>query len=77
MPSGAMYIVVQIEFEKLARILNSNEFMQFLSNEQNVFVYPSEAFFSSNFIRITLTASPELLTEACDRIYEFCKKYLK
>lgn len=66
-------MLIGIDLNKFPKIDSSLQFMQMLADEQSVFVLPSECFNYQGFIRIVLTATEEMLSEASDRIKKFCE----
>lgn len=68
-------MLTKVQLENFPQFKTTMEFMQKLANDENVFVLPSECFDFPGFFRIILTAPEEMLTEACDRIANFCAKY--
>uniref|UniRef100_A0A1I8HPT6 Tyrosine aminotransferase n=1 Tax=Macrostomum lignano TaxID=282301 RepID=A0A1I8HPT6_9PLAT len=58
MPEGAMYMMMA--------------FTERLVTEQSVFCLPSRCFEIGMFFRIVLTVPSDMMTEACDRIAQFC-----
>lgn len=75
MPGGSMYMMIGIEHRHFPKLATCLEFMRNLAMEQSVFVVPGECFNFPGFFRIVLTASEEMLIEACERMSEFCSKY--
>ena len=75
MPKGAFYMMIGIEFDKFPKFKTCLEFMRGLAMEQSVFVFPGEVFFFPGFIRVILTPTEKSLTEACERIKEFCETH--
>lgn len=79
-PQGAMYMLVRLKMTEgpnahmIGRedIHNDVEFCQKLIKEKNVVVLPGVIFGAPNFFRIVFTKPPEQLTEAVQRIADFC-----
>ena len=74
-PKGAMYIMVKLDLDVLQAIKNDVDFVQKLLDQEFVFVLPGSAFSAENFIRIVFAAPIDILTDACNRIQSFCKRY--
>lgn len=70
-PSGAMYMMVGIDKKVYGE---ETPFVQGLISEQSVFCLPGTAFSAPGWLRLVLTYPPEISSEACDRIIEFCNK---
>ena len=76
MPSGAMYMMVGIDRAGFSKdFSNDLEIVEAMVTEQSVFCLPGKCFNIPNFFRIVLTVPGKLMTEACDRIAEFCEKH--
>lgn len=72
-PYGAIYIMVGID-EKIYG--EDMEFMESLIREESVFCLPGSVFESPSWLRLVLTAPPEVTEEACDRIIQYCQRKL-
>lgn len=72
---GAMYIMIGIEQHKFPKLPTSLLFMRALAMEESVFVFPSECFNFPGYLRVVLTATEEMIVEACKRMKLFCQKY--
>merc|ERR1711922_21005 len=55
---------------------NDLHFVESLVSEQSVFCLPGKCFNYPNYFRIVLTLPENLLSEACDRMLEFCSANL-
>ncbi|XP_071091533.1 tyrosine aminotransferase-like [Haliotis cracherodii] len=75
MPQGAMYMMVGYDKDLFPEFKTDIDFTQSLVTEQSVFCLPSTCFQYSNYFRIVLTVPTEKVTEACDRIQEFCSNH--
>lgn len=76
-PSGAMYVMLQIEVDKFKDVKDDLEFAQKLLDEELVFVLPGSIFLLPNFVRLVICPTPEKLHELCDRLANFCKKHTR
>eukprot|EP01111_Echinosteliopsis_oligospora_P010655 TRINITY_DN3374_c0_g1_i2.p1 TRINITY_DN3374_c0_g1~~TRINITY_DN3374_c0_g1_i2.p1 ORF type:complete len:408 (-),score=101.04 TRINITY_DN3374_c0_g1_i2:145-1368(-) len=74
---GAMYQMVELEVSKLNGIADDLDFQRKLLAEQSVFILPGCIFGLKNFFRIVITATIPKLTEAYQRMSDFCEKYKK
>ena len=54
---------------------NDLEIVEAMVTEQSVFCLPGKCFNIPNFFRIVLTVPQKFMTEACDRITEFCEEH--
>ena len=77
MPSGAMYLMVKVEVERLDGMKDEVEFAQQLLNEENVFVLPGSVFQSPGFVRLVCCAPLEVMQVAVERMSEFCTRHSK
>ena len=76
MPAGAMYMMVGIDRAGFSQDFNNDlEIVEAMVTEQSVFCLPGKCFNIPNFFRIVLTVPGKLMTEACDRIAEFCENH--
>merc|ERR1712109_268288 len=76
MPSGAMYMMVGIDRAGFSKKFNNDlEIVEAMVTEQSVFCLPGKCFNIPNFFRIVLTVPQKFMTEACDRIAEFCEEH--
>jgi len=76
MPSGAMYMMVGIDRAGFSKTFNTDlEIVEAMVTEQSVFCLPGKCFNIPNFFRIVLTVPQKFMTEACDRIAEFCENH--
>lgn len=75
-PQGAMYAIVQIDLSRYVGIATDVEFTKLLLEEENVFCLPGTAFGATeSCFRVVYCASPEVLKEASQRIFEFCERH--
>ncbi|XP_043937416.1 tyrosine aminotransferase [Protopterus annectens] len=74
-PSGAMYLMVGIDIESFPEFEDDVEFTMRLISEQSVFCLPAKCFEYPNFFRVVLSVPKEMMTEACNRIREFCEQH--
>lgn len=72
MPQGAMYIMVGIDMDRFPKFKSDMEFTECLVTQQSVFCLPAQCFEYPNYFRIVLTVPEDKLSEACERIAEFC-----
>ena len=73
---GAMYMMVRIDMSRFPAFKNDLHFVESLVSEQSVFCLPGKCFNYPNYFRIVLTLPENLLSEACDRMLEFCSANL-
>jgi len=76
MPQGAMYMMVRVDRARLPGFKSDLEIVERLVAEESVFCLPGKCFNYPNYMRIVLTVPSALLSEACDRILEFCSRHL-
>jgi len=76
MPQGAMYMMVKMDRTRFPSFNTDLQFVERLVAEQSVFCLPGKCFNYPNYVRIVLTVPPALLSEACDRMLEFCNFHL-
>jgi len=76
MPQGAMYMMVRVDMSRFPQFNTDLQFVERLVSEQSVFCLPGKCFNYPNYVRIVLTVPENLLSEACDRILEFCSQHL-
>ncbi|KAI8145028.1 tyrosine aminotransferase [Fennellomyces sp. T-0311] len=76
-PQGAMYMMVGIDIEKFKDIASDVEFSQKLVAEENVLCLPGQCFDYPNFVRIVITPPADSLSEAYDRMAQFCARHRK
>ncbi|CBY30494.1 unnamed protein product [Oikopleura dioica] len=76
-PSGAMYMMVKIDFSQLKNFSDDMNFCKALVSEKSVFVLPGSCFGSTDFFRVVLTITKDKIKEACQRIVDFCKENVK
>lgn len=73
-PQGAMYLMVRMD----GRVLDFEDdqvFVQRLLDEAQVFVLPGSCFGAPMFFRIVTCPSIDVLSDACDRLEEFCARH--
>ncbi|KAA8496774.1 Tyrosine aminotransferase [Porphyridium purpureum] len=73
-PGGALYLMVRIDLDRLG-FRDDMEFTKALYAEQAVFVLPGQCFEAPGFVRIVFAAPREVLSEAMDRIQQFCEAH--
>ncbi|KAI9277073.1 tyrosine aminotransferase [Phascolomyces articulosus] len=76
-PQGAMYMMVGIDIEKFKDIESDVDFSSKLVAEENVLCLPGQCFDYPNFIRIVITPPAGSLTEAYERMAQFCARHRK
>jgi len=76
MPQGAMYMMVRVDMSRFPQFKNDLHFVESLVSDQSVFCLPGKCFNYPNYFRIVLTVPEVLLSEACDRMLEFCSHNL-
>ncbi|KAN0023224.1 hypothetical protein ACTFIU_011391 [Dictyostelium citrinum] len=75
--SGTMYQMIEIDCSKYEDIADDNEFVGKLLEEQSVFLLQGTVFSLPNFFRIVFCAPIDKLTEAYERMIEFCEAHKK
>ncbi|MER2060424.1 MAG: aminotransferase class I/II-fold pyridoxal phosphate-dependent enzyme, partial [Niallia sp.] len=75
MPDGAFYFFIKVPTTKL----NSFDFCLDLVDKVNLAVVPGSAFsaLGEGYFRISFAYSMETLAEACNRLEEYMKRYMK
>ncbi|XP_023346899.1 tyrosine aminotransferase [Eurytemora carolleeae] len=76
MPQGAMYMMVKVDMSRFPMFRSDLDFVERLVSEQSVFCLPGKCFNYPNYFRIVLTVPQVLLSEACDRMLEYCSQHL-
>merc|ERR1719369_2174799 len=71
-----MYMMVRVDRARLPGFKSDLEIVERLVAEESVFCLPGKCFNYPNYMRIVLTVPSALLSEACDRILEFCSRHL-
>merc|ERR1719369_1159628 len=71
-----MYMMVRVDRARLPGFKSDLEIVERLVAEESVFCLPGKCFNYPNYMRIVLTLPSALLSEACDRILEFCSRRL-
>ena len=77
MPSGSIYMMVKIDFSRLENFTDDLTFCQALVSQKSVFVLPGSCFGASDFFRLVITIPQDKITEACQRIVDFCNKNIR
>lgn len=73
-----MYMMIGIDLERFPKFASCLDFTNGLTREQSVQTFPGfPCFFYASFFRIVLTVPEILITEACNRIKEFCATHHK
>ncbi|EGC36283.1 hypothetical protein DICPUDRAFT_32147 [Dictyostelium purpureum] len=75
--SGTMYQMIEIDVNAFEDIADDNEFVGKLLSEQSVFLLQGSVFQIPNFFRVVFCAPVDKLTEAYERIIEFCQIHKK
>lgn len=73
-PAGAMYLMVG-GLDNFPAFKSDNEFVRALMEEQNFLILPGACFRLDNHLRFVTTMPWDKLSDACDRLEEFCAKY--
>ncbi|XQJ31701.1 tyrosine aminotransferase [Leishmania guyanensis] len=76
-PQASMFVMLKVDLSYFKDLKSDTEFYEKLLDEENVQVLPGEIFGMSGFIRSTISRPPEVLSEAVDRIIEFCERHKK
>ena len=71
-----MYMMVKVDMSRFPMFRSDLEFVERLVCEQSVFCLPGKCFNYPNYFRIVLTVPQVLLSEACDRMLEYCSQHL-
>lgn len=72
MPHGAMYMMVGIDMARFPTFKTDVEIAEALISEESVFCLPGTFFYLENYVRLVLTVPHDVMSEACERIREFC-----
>lgn len=75
--SAAMYMMVRINIDHFADVVDDKDFCLKLLAEQNAFCFPSQCFFEKNMFRVVLCTKPETLIAFGDRLQAFCEAHAK
>lgn len=75
-PGGAMYVMVEFDCERLG-FEDDIALCEALISEEGVVLLPGQCFEIKNFARGVISAPPERLMEATERITEFCQRHAK
>jgi tyrosine aminotransferase len=75
MPKGAFYMMTKIELEHFPNFKTCLEFVENLAMEQSVLAFPGPCFDFPGYFRFVLTIPEEMISEACQRIQEFCEEH--
>jgi len=76
MPRGAMYMMVKVDMERFPQFKTDLDFIEKLVSEESVYCMPGKCFNYPGYMRLVLTLPPKLLSEALDRINQFCSRNL-
>lgn len=74
-PQGAMYVMVKIDVDRYPDLQDDCEFVQKLLDEEAVFVLPGQCFGMNNYFRLVFSAPMAILSDAYDRIIDFCTRH--
>jgi tyrosine aminotransferase len=74
---GAMYCMVEVKIDALNGFTDDRDFSAQLLLEENVFVLPGQCFGMKNYFRLVTCPPSLILTEAIERIREFCFRHRK
>ena len=74
-PQGAMYLMIGIDSAVLPAFVNGIEFAKTLLEEENVQLLPGEIFRCPGYFRIVTAKPLAVVTEAVERIKEFCARH--
>lgn len=74
-PQGAMYLMVGIDSAVLPKFANGIEFAKALLEEENVQFLPGEIFRCPGYFRIVTAKPLAVVSEAVERIKEFCARH--
>lgn len=78
MPKGSMYMMTLINLRSFPSFKTCREWTERLIEEESVLVFPGDPCFNfPGCFRIVLTVPDDKITEACERIERFCKKYFR
>lgn len=75
-PRGAMYMMVQVDVQKLG-LKGDMDFVENLLHEESVFALPGQCFQAPNFIRVVFAAPKKVLGEAFSRMDAFCRRRIE
>lgn len=70
-------MMIGINLGNFPTVSNCLDFVEQLTIEQSVLAFPGICFDFPGFFRFALTVPEEIITEACDRIKEFCCEHYK
>lgn len=76
-PQGAMYLMVEILFDKMKDITSDTDFAQKLLDEEFVFVLPGKCFNAPGFVRFVTCPPISMLETAMGRVAAFCARHTK
>ena len=69
--------MIGIDIETFKDIEDDIDFAKKLLNEKFVLVFPCQAFFARNLMRIILCTTTDILDEFAKRLREFCEEHKK
>lgn len=70
-------MMIGIDLGKFPEFQSCLEFIKYLTIEQSVLAFPGPCFNFSGYFRFVLTVPESLITEACQRIQEFCYEHIE
>ncbi|KPI84443.1 putative tyrosine aminotransferase [Leptomonas seymouri] len=77
-PSGGMFMSVMLKTKELEDAMDSGlAFANGLAEEENVHIFPGEAFHMPGAIRLTLSRPLPVVKAAVDRIRAFCERHAR
>jgi tyrosine aminotransferase len=74
-PTGAMYVMIKIDLERLTGITDDADFAKKLLEEENLFILPGQCFNMKDFFRLVICPPPEVLKDAFSRFEVFCARH--
>ncbi|XP_072135182.1 tyrosine aminotransferase [Mobula birostris] len=76
-PCGTMYMMVGVDIDNFPEFRSDIDFTERLIMEQSVFCLPATCFEYPNYFRLVVTVPEDLMSEACNRIREFCEEHFQ